>query len=71
MKDKMERRGERKREGEGIMECRNSMHKSIEVQNKTICIISSFSMAREEKVTRGSGIRQDEKVWLEHDITGI
>lgn len=70
MKDKMERRGERKR-GEDIMENRDSMYKSIEVWNKTICIISSFSMAREEKVTRGSGIRQDERVWLEHDITGI
>lgn len=53
------------------MENRDSMYKSIEVWNKTICIISSFSMAREEKVTRGSGIRQDERVWLEHDITGI
>lgn len=70
MKDKMERRGERKR-GEDIMENRDSMYKSIEVWNKTICIISSFSMAREEKVTRVSGIRQDERVWLEHDITGI
>lgn len=70
MKDKMERRGERKR-GEDIMENRDSMYKSIEVWNKTICIISSFTMAREEKVTRGSGIRQDERVWLEHDITGI
>lgn len=61
MKDKMERRTERKREREGIMESRNSIHKSIEIWNKTICIVSSFSMAREEKLTRGSGTRQNRK----------
>lgn len=51
------------------MESRNSMYKSMEVRNKTICIISWFSMAREEqKGTRGNGMRKEEKVLLEHDI---
>lgn len=51
------------------MESRNRMYKSMEVRNKTISIISWFSMAREEqKGTRGNGMRKEEKVLLEHDI---
>lgn len=51
------------------MESRNTMYKSMEVRNKTLCIISWLSMAREEqKMTRGNDIRKEEKVLLEHDI---
>lgn len=52
------------------MASRKSTYESTMVWNKTICILSRFSMAREEhKVTGGNGMRK-EKVWLEHDIKG-
>lgn len=39
-----------------------------EVRNRTIWIISRFSMARgEQKESGGNGLTQDEKVWLGHD----
>lgn len=62
-------------EGEGAKErrryfgSRNSMFKSTEGWNRMVCTISCLSKAGEEqKATGGNGLRQDEDVWLGHDI---
>lgn len=67
VKDLEWREGEKAKRRGRYLGSWNSTYRTMEVRNKTICVISRFRVAREEqKVTGGNGTGQDENVWSEH-----